>query len=95
MITLRLQCIRQQAIPSSLLVSLPDERSGNVQPIAQVFVYIIRNNTLSLRQGVSTALIRIVGIYYTQQSPFSELFDNNLAHKRGFLNLSAYVCFFV
>lgn len=52
-----------------------------MRPVARVFVYIVRNNTLALRQEVSTALIRIMGIYYTQHSPPSELLANVLPHE--------------
>lgn len=75
---------RKLAAASSPLALFPDEKSRNVQPTAQVFVYIIRNNILSLRQEVSAALIRITGIYYTQQSPYSELFDNGLSPTKTF-----------
>lgn len=91
---------RKLAAASSLPALFPDEKLRNVQPTAQVFVYIMRNNILSLRQEVSAALIRITGIYYTQQSPFSELFDNRLSltkafstHWRGFMNLGAYIAY--
>ncbi len=40
------------AASSPLLILFPDERSRNVQPVAQVFVYIIRNNTLSQTRGL-------------------------------------------
>lgn len=57
----------------------PDERCRNVQPVAQVFVFIIRK-----RKGVSVALTRIMSIYYTEQDLVSKLFDNNIpTHARA------------
>lgn len=72
----------EPAAPFSRLILLPDVRFRNVQSIAQVFVYIIRNHILSQSRGLC-GLDKDHGYLLHPAEPFQWVFDNNkVAHTR-------------